>query len=157
MGPISMTAVGWRNVNTPTERSVLNPMPSIHMLSLSFVGDESAGFSARRLGTHKEDSRMSGILGENERGTGPVAAVDDPAGVNHVPIKVNGTTIEVAKSVEVREILAKAIDAGAIEGSLDEYIIERVERVGEIGIDERITVTEHEEFVIVPAGSTPVA
>ena len=100
---------------------------------------------------------MSNILGEDHAGTGPVAAVDDPAEIDHVPIKVNGTAIEVARSVEAREILAKAREAGAIEGRLKEYIVERIEKAGEIEIDQRVTVTEHEEFVAVPKGSTPVA
>ena len=100
---------------------------------------------------------MSNILGENRAGTGPVAATDDPAEIGRVPIKVNGMTIEVARSIEAHEILTKARDAGAIEGSIDEYIVERVEEVGEIGLDERITVTDREEFVVVPKGSTPIA
>ena len=100
---------------------------------------------------------MSNILGEDQTGIGPVAAVDDPAELSRVPIKVNGMTIEVTRSVEAHEILTEAKDAGAIEGSLNEYIVERVEEAGEIGLDERITVTEREEFVVVPKGSTPIA
>ena len=100
---------------------------------------------------------MSKIPGEDRSGTGSVARVDDPATVSRVPINVNGMTIEVTRHVEAREIVTKAIEAGAIEGSLDEYIVERVEEVGEIKLVERITVTEHEKFVAVPKGPTPVA
>ena len=100
---------------------------------------------------------MSNILGEDQTGTEPVATAGNSAEVGHVPIKVNGMTIEVTRSVEAREILTKAIHAGAIEGSFDEYIVERIEKAGEIELDQRVTVTDHEEFVAVPKGSTPVA
>lgn len=100
---------------------------------------------------------MNDIPGGDESGTGPVAGVDDAVEVGRVQIKVNGITIEVTESVRVREVLARAKDAGAIEGSVEEYIIERVEREGELGIEETVTVTELEEFLAVPTGKTDVA
>ena len=100
---------------------------------------------------------MSDIPGGDEGGAGPVASVDDATEARRVQIKVNGITIEVTESVRVREVLAKAKDAGAIEGSVDVYVIERVEKEGEIKIDETITVMESEEFLAVPIGPTDVA
>ena len=100
---------------------------------------------------------MSDIPGGDEGSAGPVASVDDAAKVRRVRIKVNGITIEVTETVRVHEVLAKAKDTGAIEGSVEEYIIERVEKEGEIGLKETITVTEFEEFLAVPTGKTDVA
>lgn len=100
---------------------------------------------------------MNDIPGGDASGTGPVAGVDDAAEVGRVQIKVNGITIEVTESVGVREVLARAKDADAIEGSVEEYIIERVEKEGELGIEETVTVTELEEFLAVPTGKTDVA
>ena len=100
---------------------------------------------------------MSNIPGDDEGGAGPVASVDDAAEINRVRIKVNGITIEVTETVKVHEVLAKAKGAGAIEGSVEEYILERVEKEGEMGIEETVTVTELEEFLAVPTGKTDVA
>ena len=100
---------------------------------------------------------MNDIPGGDASGTGPVASVDDAAEVSRVQIKVNGITIEVTESVRIREVLARAKDAGAIEGTVEEYIIERVEKEGELGIEETVTVTELEEFLAVPTGKTDVA
>ena len=100
---------------------------------------------------------MSDIPGGDESGAGPVASIDDAAEAGRVRIKVNGVTIEVTETVEVREVLAKAKGTGAIEGSVEEYILERVEKEGEMGIGETVTVTELEEFLAVPTGKTDVA
>ena len=100
---------------------------------------------------------MNDIPGGDEGGTRPVAGVDDVTEGVHVQIKVNGITIEVTEKVEVREVLDKAKNGGAIEGSVEEYIIERVEKEGEIKIGETVKVKEHEEFLAVPTGRTDVA
>lgn len=100
---------------------------------------------------------MNDIPGGDEGGTGPVVGVDGVTEGVRVQIKVNGITIEVTEEVEVREVLDKAKDGGAIEGSVEEYIIERVEKEGEIKIGETVTVREHEEFLAVPTGKTEVA
>ena len=104
---------------------------------------------------------MSNIPGGDGGGAGPVANVDAATEVSRVRIKVNGVTIEVTEEITgkvvVREMLIKARDAGAIEGSVEEYVIERVEREGEVKIDEVIEVTESDEFLAVPTGSTEVA
>lgn len=100
---------------------------------------------------------MSEIPGSDEGGAGPVANVDAAEKVSRIQIKVNGVTIEVTEKVAVREMLIKAGDAGAIEGSVEEYVIERVEKEGEVKIDEVIEVTESDEFLAVPTGSTEVA
>ena len=86
-----------------------------------------------------------------------MASVDDATEVGSVRIKVNGITIEVTKDVRIREILAKAKESGAIEGSIEDYTIERVEIEGEMGIEETVTVTKLEEFLAVPIGKTDVA
>ena len=70
---------------------------------------------------------------------------------------MNGVEIEVAKEVKVREIIVKAKKADAIEGFVEEYVIERVKEGGEIGFEETITVIEQEEFMAVPVGKTEVA
>ena len=70
---------------------------------------------------------------------------------------MNGVEIDVKREVEVREIIAKAKKADAIEGFVEEYVIERVKESGEIGIEETITVVEQEEFMAVPVGKTEVA
>lgn len=57
----------------------------------------------------------------------------------------------------MREVLELAKDAGAIAGSVDEYVIERVTAEGEIGPEKTITATELEEFMAVPIGKTEVA
>lgn len=100
---------------------------------------------------------MSDIPGGDESGAGPVANVDSGGESRSVRIKVNGVTIEVTGKATVREILIKARDAGAIEESVEQYIIERVDREGEVGIDEIIEVTEFDEFLAVPTGATEVA
>ena len=89
--------------------------------------------------------------------TGPIAHVDEPQKTDRVSIKVNGIALDVPKTVAVREILELAKDAGAIAGSVDEYVIERVTAEGEIGPQATITVTELEEFMAVPIGKTEVA
>jgi len=89
--------------------------------------------------------------------TGPTARVDEPQKTDRVSIKVNGITLEVPKTVAVREVLELAKDAGALAGSVDEYVIERVTAEGEIGPEATITVTEAEEFMAVPIGKTEVA
>ena len=100
---------------------------------------------------------MNDIPSGDEGGMRPVAGVDDVTEGVRVQIKVNGITIEVTEKVEVREVLDKAKDGGAIEGSVEEYIIERVKKEGEIKIGETVTVREHEEFLAVPTGKTDVA
>ena len=100
---------------------------------------------------------MSGIPGGGENGIGPVASIDSTEETSHVQIKVNGITINVTETVQVREVLVKAKDANAIEGSIDEYVIEKVNEEGEIKIEETIKVTELEEFIAVPTGKTDVA
>ena len=100
---------------------------------------------------------MSDIPGNNEGSAGPVANV---AEVRQVQVKVNGMVIDVAETVMVREILTRAKRAGAIEGTIEEYILERVEEegeLGELGTDETVTVTELDEFLAVPTGRTEVA
>ena len=100
---------------------------------------------------------MIDIPESDERGAGPMANV---AEVRHVQVKVNGMVIDVAETVMVREILTRAKWADAIEGMIEEYILERVEEegeLGELGTDETITVTELEEFLAVPTGRTEVA
>ena len=100
---------------------------------------------------------MNHIPGSEEGGVGPTTNVDDATELSRVQIKVNGVTIEVTKDVRISEVLTKAKHAGAIEGSIEEYIIERVEKEGEVTLEETITVTELEEFLAVPIGKTEVA
>lgn len=98
---------------------------------------------------------MSDIPGNDEAGARPVANVAEV-----VQIKVNGMVIKVAETIMVREILTQAKWAGAIEGMIEEYILEKVEEEGELGvlgIDETIVVTERDEFLAVPTGRTEVA
>ena len=111
----------------------------------------------RRTTVGREVLPMSDIPGGGGIGAGPVAKVDDATKVRSVPIKVNGITIEVIETVSIREILTQARDTGAIEGSVEGYVIERVEKEGELGIEETIRVTEFEEFLAVPTGKTDVA
>lgn len=99
-----------------------------------------------------------GIAPGNDDGNGgSVARVDESQEVERVRIKVNGVEIEVAKEVKVLELIKGAKDARAIEGLVEEYVIERVKGEGEIGVDETITVVEKEEFLAVPVGKTEVA
>ena len=100
---------------------------------------------------------MNGIPGGDNGGVGPVANAGGATELSRVQIKVNGVTIEVTREVEIREILAKARDAGAIEGLVEKYVIERVEEEGEIAPGEVIMVKELEEFLAVPTGKTDVA
>ena len=100
---------------------------------------------------------MSDIPGGDERNAGSVTAVDEATKIDRVRIKVNGISIAVTGTVEVRRILEAARNEGAIEGSVEAYVIERVEKEGEIGIEETVTVTEFEEFLAVPTGPTEVA
>ena len=100
---------------------------------------------------------MAAGPGNGDGGVGPVARVDEHQAVERVRIKVNGVEIEVAKEVKVREIIVKAKKADAIEGFVEEYVIERVKEGGEIGFEETITVIEQEEFMAVPVGKTEVA
>ena len=88
---------------------------------------------------------------------GSVARVDESQDAERVRIKVNGVEIEVAREVKVLELIKGAKSAGAIEGLVEEYVIERVTGEGEIRIDESITVVEKEEFLAVPVGKTEVA
>ena len=83
--------------------------------------------------------------------------LDQERRCRRVEIKVNGVTVKVTREVVVREVLTKARDAGAIEGLVEEYVIERVEEEGEIAPEEIITVKELEEFLAVPTGKTEVA
>lgn len=102
---------------------------------------------------------MSGILDNGEGGAGAVANVGEATEARHVKIEVNGIVIDVTEKIEVREILIKAKGAGAIEGVIEEYVIERVDvdEEGELKIEETITVTESERFIAVPTGATDVA
>ena len=100
---------------------------------------------------------MSDFPSEDASGAGPVAKVDDVSEIIRVRIAVNGAAIEVTGEVKVREVLIKASNAGAIEGEAEEYVIERVEKEGELGLETTITVTEGERFLAVPTGSTTVA
>ena len=100
---------------------------------------------------------MSEVPGSDEGDVGPVVNVDDGTKTSKVQIKVNGLTIEVTKEVIVHEILTKAKEAGCIEGSMDEYVIEKVLVEGELGREQTIVVEEHEEFLAVPTGKTEVA
>ena len=100
---------------------------------------------------------MATVPGNGGGEVGPVARVDEGQAVEQIRIKVNGVEIEVAKEVKVREIIVKAKKADAIQGFVEEYVIERVKKDGEIGIEETIAVIEQEEFIAVPVGKTPVA
>ena len=69
---------------------------------------------------------MAAGPGNGDGDVGPVARVDEHQAVERVRIKVNGVEIEVKRKVEVREIIVKAKKADAIEGFVEEYVIERV-------------------------------
>ena len=100
---------------------------------------------------------MAAGPGNGDGGVDPVARIDEHQAVERVRIKVNGVEIEVKRKVEVREIIVKAKKADAIEGFVEEYVIERVKEGGEIGFEETITVIEQERFLAVPVGKTEVA
>lgn len=87
----------------------------------------------------------------------PATSVSELVEDTHVSIKVNGARIEVTTRVTVREIVEKANAAGAISGFIEEYVVERVAKVGEHGLDETIEVEEEEEFMAIPTGPTEVA
>ena len=99
---------------------------------------------------------MSAVPG-NDDPVGPVGQVSEVEGSTLVSIRVNGTTLEVAKEVAVRVILAKAKEAGCIEGLVEEYVIERVSEAGQLSQETTIVVEEAEEFIAVPSGGTAVA
>ena len=92
--------------------------------------------------------------GDGNGDIGPVARVDES---QTVAVSVNGVTIQVTRLVTVRDLITQAKAAGAIEGLVEEYVIERVAAEGEIGIEQTITVVELEEFLAVPIGRTEVA
>ena len=103
---------------------------------------------------------MNKVPGSNEANIGPVAPVanvETGTEYSSVSIKINGVTIEVTKEVKAHEVLIKAKEAGAIMGTIEEYVIERVEVEGEIKREEVIIVKEQEEFIAVPTGQTKVA
>ena len=100
---------------------------------------------------------MSDIPGGDERSTGSVTVVGNAAMIGRVQIKVNGISVTVSETVKIREMLEIARNEGAIEGSVEAYVIERVEKEGEIGIEEIVAVKEFEEFLAVPTGPTEVA
>lgn len=100
---------------------------------------------------------MSDIPGGDERSTGSVTVVGNAAMIGRVQIKVNGISVTVSGTVKIREMLEIARNEGAIEGSVEAYVIERVEKEGEIGIEETVAVKEFEEFLAVPTGPTEVA
>lgn len=99
---------------------------------------------------------MSEVPG-NDGPVGPVSEVSEAEAATLVSIRVNGTTLEVAKEVAVRVILAKAKEAGCIEGLVEEYVIERVSEAGQLSQATTIVVEEAEEFIAVPSGATSVA
>ncbi len=94
---------------------------------------------------------------ENKGGVRSVARGDESQGARRVPVKVNGVEIEVAEEVLVRELVDKAREKGAIAGSVNECVVERVTQEGEFGIDETIRITEREELLVVPVEPTTVA
>ena len=100
---------------------------------------------------------MSNIPGEDNGPVRPVANVDDGEELRSVQIKVNGITIEVIEEIIVKNILAKAKEAGCFGGPVDEYVIERMSVEGELSLDETVVVVEAEEFLAVPIGKTEVA
>ena len=100
--------------------------------------------------------QMSEVPG-NDGPVGPVSEVGEVEGSTLVSIRVNGTTLEVAKEVTVRVILAKAKDAGCIEGVVEEYVLERVSGAGQLSQETTIVVEDAEEFIAVPSGATSVA
>lgn len=93
----------------------------------------------------------------NDGPVGPVTEVSEVEEATLVSIRVNGTSLEVSKEVAVKVILAKAKDAGSIEGLVEEYVIERVSEAGQLSQETTIVVEEAEEFIAVPSGGTAVA
>lgn len=100
---------------------------------------------------------MSDTPGNGEGDAGAVAHTGEATEVRHVKIKVNGIVIDVTEEVEIREILIKAKGAGAIEGVIEEYVVERIDEEGELEIEKVIKVKESERFVATPTGRTDVA
>lgn len=94
---------------------------------------------------------------KNDNEVRSVARGGESPRVERLPVKVNGVEIEVSEEVLVRELVAMAKEKGAIAGSVDEYVIERVTQEGEFRIDETIRVSEQEELLAVPVEGTPVA
>lgn len=99
---------------------------------------------------------MSDIPDRHEN-AGPVTTVDETTEVSRLQIKVNGIVIKVTEQIKIRELLIKAKGARAIEGIIEEYVIERVSEEGQSGLEEIITVKADEEFLAVPTGPTTVA
>lgn len=93
----------------------------------------------------------------SDSSVGPAAGVGEAAESNQVSITVNGTRIQVTETVVVREVVEKASEAGAISGFVEEYVIERIDTIGEHGLDATIEVRESDEFMAIPIGKTPVA
>ena len=88
---------------------------------------------------------------------GPATHTGKDVNMKFVSIKVNGAQIQVSERVTVRKIVERASEAGAISGVIEEYVIERVETVGEHGLKEVIEVQELEEFMAIPVSKTEVA
>lgn len=86
-----------------------------------------------------------------------VAPGDESRGLESIPVKVNGVEIEVLEEVRVQELIEMARAKGAIAGTVDEYVIERVTEDGELRGDEIIRISEREEFLAVPVEPTTVA
>lgn len=87
----------------------------------------------------------------------PVASVGEAAESKVVSITVNGARIQVTERVTVREIVEKANEADAISGIVEEYVIERIDTIGEHRLHETIEVRESDEFMAIPFGKTPLA
>lgn len=88
---------------------------------------------------------------------GPAAGVGEAAESRQVSITVNGIRIQVTERVLVREVVKKASEAGAISGFVEEYVIERIDTIGEYGLEVTIEVQESDEFMAIPIGKTPLA
>ena len=99
---------------------------------------------------------MSEVPG-NEGPVGSVSEFGEADAAMLVRIGVNGKMLEVTKEVTVKFILAKAKEAGCIEGLVEEYVIERVSEAGQLSQETTIVVEEAEAFVAVPKGPTSVA
>ncbi len=97
---------------------------------------------------------MNDAPGSSNGEVGPVAIVNES---ENVTVSVNGVKIRITRVVTVRDLLQNAKAVGAIEGLVEEYVIERVAAAGEIGIEQTITVNDLEEFLAVPVGKTEVA
>ena len=100
--------------------------------------------------------QMSEVPG-NDGPVGSVSEVGEAEAATLVRIGVNGKVLEVTKEVTVKAILAKAKEAGCIEGQVEKYVIERVSEAGQLSQETTIVVEETEAFVAVPKGPTPVA